>query len=58
MKIAGIILLAIAIVGAGVTVWLSWHLGIAKTLIIIAGWICVGLFGVGLIEKGLDKYDE
>ncbi len=53
MRILGISIIALAVMGGAVTVWNAFALGFGWSLIAICGCVAVGLAGTGLIERSM-----
>ncbi len=55
MKVLGIILLALAIIGGIAVIWTSFANGVGWSLIALMGCAMVGLAGVGCLERSMDR---
>jgi hypothetical protein len=55
MKVLGIALLALAIIGGIAVIWTSFANGVGWSLIALMGCAMVGLAGVGCLERSTDR---
>ena len=55
MKVLGIILLALAVMGFVATIWTAFANGIGWTILALCGCVIVGLAGTGCLERSMDR---
>lgn len=58
MKIAGIVLIVLAIIGAFTTIWVASATHINWLFAGLTAWACVGLIGTGFFERGIDEENK